>query len=968
MAKEKLILIDGNALVHRAFHALPPSLTDSQGRMVNGVYGFILVFLRVISEFKPDFVVATFDRKGKTFRHRRYSLYKAQRKKAPDELYMQIPLVKEVLKSFGIPIYSQKGLEADDLIGAIAKDFSKKKDREVVIVTGDSDTLQLVNPKVKVFALRKGTKDTVLYGEEEVFQKMELTPSQIVDFKALAGDSSDNIPGAKGIGQKTAVGLLQRFGDLENIYANLGELPVAVAKKLTDSRADVFLSQELAEIKTDFKTGFLVSTARFLGIEPRKAEILKIFKELAFFSLIKRLALDDSFPSPVPTETLIKPLFEFTEVTSLREKDFFIQELKKAVAAVFLIFPRPWFLKSKKDVFAFGGEFVFWAPLDSALVFKIKKEDFLSLFRIHKNKSLIGFEVKHDFKKLKGADSVLSPLKDDVKILGYLVLAGRGGVDLASLCKEKKISLPFWEASLNVPKKRQETLFSLVTKEEESEALEKENQLIAETVSAIRMLYLLLKEELKIITKEQKKEGISPIPYSKIKKGFWGLDLVYKNIEMPLVRVLAKMEERGIGIDLEKAKQLVKDYCLRSEKIKQKVFGLCQEEFNLDSPQQLSLIFYKKLKFSTQGIKKGKSGFYSTSVDALEILAERYPVAKMVKSYRELTKLINTYLEPLPELVNQKTGRVYAGFNQEVTTTGRLSSSNPNIQNIPTRTAAGKKIRGIFRAEEGFSLFSFDYSQIELRLAAHYSGDKTMRRVFLENGDIHKTTAAEVGGITEEKVTSKMRSAAKELNFGLIYGMGSYGFSRAAGISRSAGKEFIERYWQKFPAVASYLEEAKKVAQKNGFVETLFGRRRSIPETRSPNWQVRASAERMAVNMPLQGTAADILKLAMVRIDCFLGEKGLEDEFKMLASVHDEILFEVKKGTKEKIILEVKRIMEQVVELAVPLKVDVKSGENWEEMESCVWAGRDLNPRRRKPADLQSGAFDHSATDPTFGL
>ncbi|MEA3273417.1 MAG: DNA polymerase I [Patescibacteria group bacterium] len=936
--KKKIIIIDANALIHRSFHALPDTLRTKDGILTNAVYGFMLVFLRVIDEFNPDYLVATFDSKGKTFRHKMFKDYKAKRVKPPNELYQQIPLVKKVLKAFGVPIYAVKGLEADDLIGAIASKINHKAKLDSVIVTGDADIFQLVNHGTKVFILRRGTKDIVLYDIEAVKKRYGLGPEQIVNLKALAGDPSDNIPGAVGIGEKTATTLLQKYKNITNIYKHLEEIGGSLATKLKQSKKDVYLSHKLATIKTKFPLNFNLEETKFGKFDKQKVQA--VLKELEFFTLLERLKLADNSKEKTEGKLPIK----VADISKVEELSKQLRQLnKKSQEIFFTIYEKPTPKICEKTVFECHLKYLALMSANGTKVLMIKakgNELVKTLMDYLNQRVVISFGGKQEFELLKirqpNAKKELV-INEDVKIMAYLLEAGRGKADFISLAKKEGFDIKNLQ-KLQDSAKGQTKLLLEGSKDKQQEK-DIKNYLV-ERLRVTRNLYLKNKREMVKVVLQQNQQGISPVPAKSEETGLvkdkpsdkQNLNFVYRSIEIPLVKVLAKMELRGIKLDSSKLKKIADGYQKEAEKIKKAVFRLAGQEFNLKSSQQLSKVFYEDLKFSTAGIKKGKSGYYSTSAKALAELASKHKVARLVGEYRELVKLISTYLLPLPDLVNKKTQRLHTQFNQEITTTGRLSSSSPNLQNIPTRTLAGQKIREAFIVPSGFSLVSIDYSQIELRIAAHYSQDETMLKVFQEGGDIHTETARQIHGIKSDKITAKIRNTAKALNFGLIYGMGTYGFARSAGIDLLEAKEFVRAYKEKFPRMFEYLAEAKKTAQKKNYAETMFGRRRYVPEIKSSNWQLRSSGERMAVNMPLQGTAADIMKLAMVKVDTYLKENKLEEQVKMLLVVHDEILLEVENTKLAKIVKILKELMEQVVKLTVPLKVDIKVGKNWGEM------------------------------------
>ncbi len=735
MDKQKqklLVLIDGHALVHRAFHALPP-LNTGKGELVNAVYGFISILLKVVKDLKPDYLAATFDLPKPTFRHEEFEAYKAKRVKAPDELYAQIGRVKEVLAAYNVPVFEKEGYEADDVIGTIVRQVKNKKIK-VIIVTGDLDTLQLVNENVNIFTLKKGVRDTAIYDVKAVKDRYGLEPGQMNDFKGLKGDSSDNIPGVPGVGEKTAIELLKKYGSIENLYEKIAkpgskEKNQKLVEKLLANKEQAFFSKYLATIKTDVPLKFNLADA--LEHDYDKEKVIKLFKELGFYSLVDRLA---------PAE-------------------------KKETA---------------------GGE---------------KKE-------------------------ANVADSGL-----------------------------------------------------------------------AEVFGKIKQAY-----EQGILSKK-----------------------IYE-LEKNLAPVIKTMERNGIKIDCGYLKKLGEKFGRQLAGLEEKIYKSAGIKFNINSPQQLSEILFSRLGLITKGLKKTPGKVISTAAAELEKMRGQHEIIDLITEYRELAKLKNTYIDALPKLIAAD-GRLHTSFDQLGTTTGRLSSRNPNLQNIPVKTEIGREIRKAFVAEKGQKLLAADYSQIELRIVADMAHDENMIEFFWENKDIHTLTAAEVFAVAQENVTKGMRQAAKVLNFGVIYGMSMHGFAQAAGVELALAKNFIAKYFAEFPGVAHYVERTKKEAAKNGYVETLFGRKRFIPEINSSAWNLRAAAERMAINMPIQGTAADLIKMAMVEI---AKHPALND--KLLLQVHDELIFEVPENEIKETAGKIKEIMENIFSLSVPLKVEIETGDNWGEM------------------------------------
>jgi len=901
--KKKLLLIDGNAIIHRSFHALPPLMTK-KGELVNAVYGFSSTLLSVIEQFKPDYIIASFDLAGPTFRHKEYKGYKAHREKAPDELYAQIPIVKQVVKTFNIPIYEKEGFEADDVIGTLAFQAENSNEEiETIIVTGDMDALQLVNKKTKVYTMRRGLSDSVLYGEKEVFEKYGFSPDQLRDFKGLRGDPSDNIPGVKGIGEKNATTLLQSYGTLEKVYEHLNELKGAVKDKLERDKANALLSKKLATI--DKQSPVSLNLAEAVLHEYDKNKIINLFRELNFFSLIKRLPKRNGEETVASEE---KGVADFKYV-KVEEKDAqkILTELSGEKELAFAI------EMSEEKIFgtAFSAKTgrVFYFPFSENISAAIKN--------IFENETIskIGYDLKDSCKKLAQNEMDFSGISFDVMLAAYVLEPGKK-IDL------EKLILTELEEEIELEKKTKGQLSILGNEKSEDE--------IAKTVCQKADYCLKLKNSLekKIVDISREQEKISGTSNS--------VSSVFSKIEMPLVKILAEMEIAGIRLNPIIFKGIAEKISTKLANLEKSIYELAQERFNINSPSQLSDILFSKLSLSTFNIKKTKTKF-STASSELEKLRDRHKIIPKIEDYRELFKLKTTYLDTLPLMIDEHS-RLHTTFNQAVTATGRLSSENPNLQNIPIKTDLGKMLRTAFEAKEGYVLISADYSQIDLRCVAHVSGDKKLIEAFHRGDDIHKLTASEVNKVPLSQVNDKMRSAAKALNFGVIYGIGAYGFSQSAGISREEAQKFIDTYMEKFSGVAAYMQKTRKFVKEHSYVENILGRRRYITEINSPNFQIQSQAERMAINMPIQGLAADIVKLAMIKTDSNLRmkfESANEKEtaaVQMILQVHDEIILEVREDLADEVAKNVKEIMENVLKLQVPLVVDVTIGDNWGEL------------------------------------
>jgi DNA polymerase I len=932
--KEKLIIIDGNALIHRSFHALPPGIATKKGEITNAVYGFASVLIKAIREFKPQYVVLTLDKKGPTFRHKEYKEYKAQRVAAPDELYSQIPRVKELAESFGIPIFEKSGFEADDLIGTISR--SVNGEIEKIIVTGDLDTLQLINEHTKVYTMSRGISDSIMYDAKAVKDRFGLKPDQMVDYKALRGDPSDNIPGVKGIGEKTAIELLKEFKSLEGIYKNLNSLKIKERIKglLTDHKDDALMSKRLAMIECGVEElGFDLQKAAFGPLEADK--IIKLFSELEFRSLLPRLkALIDS-SADEKEKSLAEDKFErnrqeFNYVLVDDEKDFqiFLKKLKK------------------QKSFTFDTEATcLKMEIGDLLGISFSWEKGSAYYLNFKNKisgpsnisdNLFNYKKDKKIRDLHPWLMALKPIFEDKKIkksahnakFDYRVMKVCG-IETQGLEFDTMIA-----SYLLNPGTRQHNLDALVFSELGFEKISKEDllgvgkQKISFGEIQTEKLFLYSCEDADFTERLVRQLSVK-LKSEKLQK-------LFAEIEMPLVPVLAKMEENGIKLDIGFLDKMEKELKTEIKKLEKSICGEAGCDFNINSTQQLREVLFEKLGISSLEVKKNKTGF-STAAEELAKLRASHSIIPMIENYRELSKLLSTYVSALPKLVNSKTGRLHTSFNQTITATGRLSSTEPNLQNIPIKTELGRKIRQAFTADTGNKLLSLDYSQIELRLAAHYSGDLGMIRAFENNEDIHSSTAAAINELSLVEVSHDMRREAKAINFGILYGQGPHGLSQTAGIPYARAKEFIEKYFETFPGIKKYVDETIEKAKEEAFVATLFGRKRPLPEINSSVMMIKKAAERMAVNTPLQGSAADIIKIAMIQTAGMIEEEtGSSDnpDIRMLLQVHDELLFEVKEEKINHYVSKIKNIMENIIKLKVPIIVDAKAGDNWGELKN----------------------------------
>lgn len=907
-------MIDGNALVHRAFHALPP-LTTKSGELINAAYGFTSILLKVLQEIKPTYVAVCFDKAKKTFRDTLYAEYKATRVKQPQELYDQFPKIKDIVSAFNIPIYELDGYEADDIIGTISKHPDVDTNSiDTLIVTGDMDTLQLVDHNTKVFTLKRGISDTITYDTNEVKKKFNgLGPERVIDLKALKGDSSDNIPGVKGIGEKTAIDLLKEFDTLENLYKNLRskKIKASVREKLERDRDMAFLSKKLATIVTDAPISFSLGDAL---VKPYNAKrVFELFQQFEFKSLLNRIPQASLAVSEKPHEQLGTPRF----TTIITEPQFkkFLAALKRQKEFVFDVESTsldPMRAEIMGISFSWKENEAYYVVLSSVSGEGLFEElntyiDRLEKLRpIFQNKSVkkIGHNIKYDAAVLARYDITVRPLFFDTMIASYLLNPGSRAHALDALAfselGHRMMTYDELVADGGAGSKKKLLPITQVSLE----------RLSAYSCDDARVTWLLYKK----LTPELKRANLAH---------------VFESIEMPLVPVLLAMERTGVKIDADFLRNASDKLAEHIERVSKQIFKMAGGEFNISSPLQLKEVLFERLKLSSVGLGRTKTGV-STAAGELEKLRELHPIIDLITEYRELTKLKSTYVDALPALINQETGRVHTSFNQTVTATGRLSSSEPNFQNIPIRTELGREIRKAIIPEQGFKIVSADYSQFELRIVAHLANDTHMIRAFREGQDIHALTAAKINGVPLSEVTKEMRSRAKEVNFGIIYGMGPYGLAERARISRQEARLFIEKYFEVFSNIRDYIESTKEFARKNGYVQTMFGRKRYLPDINSTIPAVRAAAERMAINMPIQGTQADLIKMAMIKIADTL--PSISPRSRMILQVHDELVFEVPTDEVRSVAKFVKEQMEKICTLSAPIVVNVEIGNNWGEL------------------------------------
>ncbi len=896
--RERLILIDANSLIYRGFFAIP-ALTTTKGELSNATFGFASIFLKAIEEIKPQHIAAAFDLPGKTFRHEKDATYKATRKPMPDELRPQFERVKELLGRFGVPMYSLPGYEADDVIGALARQ-AEAAGLEAIIVSGDLDPLQLVTPNVKLFTTRMGFQNTIIYDEAKVQERYGLRPAQMIDFKALKGDTTDNIPGVPGVGDKTAAKLIAAHGDLEGVYSELSGYTPKLRESLAAHREQAFKSREMATIVTDLPVTLETDRTRWRGYD--RAAVLDLFRDLEFRSLIPRLPPSDASltattspaarpgqlalgldPAPPasapPVETALLGASDAAMVAAqARERgslaihaDVDLGRHPDLVGLGLAVGDRVWYLPVSADV-----------PAQLAGV----------LADEHVAKTL--HDAKTARRALRRAGTELRGVRMDTMLASYLVNASRRYHALEDLSAERlALEVPV----LPVPDRRDRSRVA---------SLDERLARAGAGAMAAQRLGELFDADLDRL----------------------GMRSLFETVELPLVDVLVEMEEAGIAVDVEYLRSLGEEFAREVARIEGEAYEAVGHEFPINSPKQLASLLFEELKLARG--RRTATG-YSTDATVLEELRGAHPVVEKVLEYREIEKLRSTYAMGLGALIDPRSRRVHTTFDQAVAATGRLSSKNPNLQNIPIRTPLGRRIRRAFISGDPHrALVAADYSQIELRVLAHVSADPELTLAFREGADVHRRTAAAGFGVAEDQVTREQRDVAKMLNFGIVYGMSDFGLAWRMKMARDEAQRFIDEYFKRYAQVRRYVIETKAFCAEQGYVETLLGRRRYIADMTSPNSGIRGAAERMAINMPIQGTAADIMKIAMRRVYDRLASEGLQA--RVLLQVHDELVAEVPRTQVDQVAALLAAEMSGAYQLDVPLVVDVRTGDNWDEM------------------------------------
>jgi DNA polymerase-1 len=929
--KKELVLIDGHALAYRAFHALPADMKTSQGELTNAVYGFTSMLLNVLQEERPTHIAVTFD-KGLTFRHEVYAEYKAHRAKMPEDMRSQMERVRQVVETLDIPVFEQEGYEADDLLGTLARQ-AEARGVDTLIVTGDMDLLQLVDEHTRVLTSRWRFSDTVVYDPDRVQQRYGLAPAQLVELKALMGDKSDNIPGVPGVGEKTAVKLLQQYGSLDGIYEHIDEVQTRFRNKLQEGRDLAFLSRHLATIVREAPVELDLDACLVRPFDRQR--VMDLFRQLEFRSLAQRLMeLGQVQPAETPTgPARPQQLSLFTESPSspparLAEKPGATPGVEYRIVAteeglhqlVQRLANAPTLTLDTETTHtdAMQAELVgialtdaprrgYYVPViapsgDPQLPAETVLQVLAPLLR-DPQRPKYGHNLKYDLTVLERAGAHVQGLAFDTMIAEWLVNPASKNLGLKNLAWVRLAQQMTPIADLIGTGKGQLTMDQVPVAQAAPYA--------CADVDMTRRLVDVLEVEL-----EEKH-----------------LRSLFDEVEMPLIPALAAMERAGVRLDVEQLGHMSGELSARLNELEARIQEMVGYAINVNSTQQLSDALFQTLGLPSQGLRRTKTGHFSTAAGVLERLRGKHPVIDLILEQRELSKLRSTYVDALPRMVNSETGRLHTSYNQTGTVTGRISSSNPNLQNIPIRRDLGRQVRRAFVAEPGWQLVAADYSQVELRVMAHISGDEGLLGAFARGEDIHASTAAAIMGVPLADVTTEMRRVAKAVNFGLSYGQTAYGLARATGLTQAEAEDFIKAYFERFPRVREYIDTTKALATRQGYVETLLGRRRYFPELQpgsKATHNVRQAAERMAINAPIQGTAADIINIATIRLHRALRERDLGA--RMILQVHDELVVEAPEAEVATVKPLIREIMENAFELKAPLKADLTVGQNWEEM------------------------------------
>lgn len=873
-----LVIIDGNSIINRAFYALP-EMSNKEGLKTNAIYGFTNMLLKIIDTYNPTHISVAFDRKAPTFRHIEFKEYKAGRKKMPDELREQFEPLKDLLDKFNIHRLEIDGYEADDIIGTVSK-IAEDNGFKVYIVTGDKDAIQLASNKTTTLITKKGVGEVEEYDYDSVIEKYEMTPTQFIDLKGLMGDKSDNIPGVPGIGEKTGIKLIKEFSSIEGIFDNIDSIKGSTKKKLEENKELAIMSKKLATIIRDVPVEFNLEELEYGNYNTK--DILDVFKYLGFTSLIPRIGnLDES--EEIVNEANV-------EISKLEDIDEFINKVKENNELIIKTVTREGNILDKRIKYIFlsvDGKKIYYVEEDS--IYKLEY-----IFTSNEIKKL-GYNLKDDYISLKPYGIKLENIYFDITIAEYLI-------DSMSSTSYECSAIAMKYLTKKVKTKEELLGKGVKAKKYQDLDFEELSSHISQIIDTVKNVMPIMEENLK----ESNMDG-----------------LLY-HVEMPLVEVLADMEYEGVKVDKEKLNELGSQFKEIIKKLESEIYKISGEEFNINSPKQLGVILFEKLGLPV--IKKTKTG-YSTNAEVLDKLKDQSPIIDKIIEYRQIVKLNSTYVEGLLSIINPIDGRIHSSFNQTITTTGRISSTEPNLQNIPVKLEMGRNIRKVFISDKGCKLVDADYSQVELRVLAHMSQDETMIDAFKHNEDIHTKTASQVFNVSMDEVTSKQRSDAKAVNFGIVYGKSDFGLSEDLNIPVKQAKEYIENYFNKYNKIKEFMDNIIDDASSNGYVTTILNRRRYIPEIKSNNFMLRNAGKRAAMNAPIQGSAADIIKIAMINVYKKLEENNLKS--KLILQVHDELIVEAVDSEIDIVKKIVKDEMENAVCLDVNLDVDLNIGDSW---------------------------------------
>ena len=876
-----LIIIDGNSIINRAFYALP-DMSNSEGLKTNAIFGFVRMMFKIIEDYQPTHMSVAFDKKAPTFRHKQYADYKAGRKKMPDELAQQLQPLKDLLDKFNINRLELEGYEADDLIGTVAR-LGEENDFKVYIVTGDKDAIQLASHKTTTLITKKGVGEVEEYDYDSVLERYEMTPTQFIDLKGLMGDKSDNIPGVPGVGEKTGIKLLKQYSTIENLIEHTDELKGSIKKKIEENKDLALMSKELATIITNVPIEVKLEDLEYGDYN--KDDVVEKFKEFGFASLITKLLDIEGGETTIKEEIDLK-------IEHLDNVEDFIKKAEENKKVIIDVIGKEGNILDKRVLYVF-------LSLDGNEIYYVNEDELPQIKTLLSNPEIKkhGYDLKEDYILLKPYEIELNSMDFDITIAEYLIDSKSSTSYECSAIAMKYLTRKI---------KSKEDLLGKGAKAKKFDEIEFDelSAYIGDILNTVNGVYPKMEEKLK----ETEMDGL------------------FYHVEMPLVEVLGSMEYIGMKVDKDQLNELKEKFTTIINELENEIFELAGEPFNINSPKQLGVVLFEKLGLPV--IKKTKTG-YSTNAEVLEKLRDKHEIIDKITEYRQIVKLNSTYVEGLLKIINPKTGRIHSSFNQTITTTGRISSTEPNMQNIPVKTEMGRDIRKVFVADDNCKLVDADYSQVELRVLAHMSGDENMIDAFKHGEDIHSKTASQIFDVDIKDVTSKQRIEAKAINFGIIYGKTDFGLSQDLNIPVATAKAYIDSYFNKYPKIKEFMDEAVESATETGYATTILNRRRYIPEIKASNFIVRNQGKRFAMNAPIQGSAADIIKVAMVNVYNKLKENNMKS--RLILQVHDELIVEAVDEELEMAEKIVREEMENAQSMDVKLDVDLNTGDSWYE-------------------------------------